>query len=175
MTGMREIVYSLLLAAFALDCAAQTLADVARQERERQQRLHSTVVVTNGTTITTTASTSSTVAAPATPPAGEKPTGPVGNKGRDEKYWRTQFQKARADMKASEDKAQLLDLKIKDLNTQLLRQSDVYNRENRLGPEITEAQKQLDAALKEVDQAKKKITDLEDELRRSGGPPGWSR
>src|SRR2546427_1087849 len=175
MTGMREIVYSLLLAAFALDCSAQTLADVARQERERQQRLHSTVVVTNGTTITTTASTSSTVAAPATPPAGEKPTGPVGNKGRDEKYWRTQFQKARADMKASEDKAQLLDLKIKDLNTQLLRQSDVYNRKNRLGPEITEAQKQLDAALKEVDQAKKKITDLEDELRRSGGPPGWSR
>ena len=175
MTGMREIVYSLLLAAFALDCSAQTLADVARQERERQQRLHSTVVVTNGTTITTTASTSSTVAAPATPPAGEKPTGPVGNKGRDEKYWRTQFQKARADMKASEDKAQLLDLKIKDLNTQLLRQSDVYNRENRLGPEITEAQKQLDAALKEVDQAKKKITDLDDDLRRSGGPPGWAR
>ncbi|HYR43289.1 MAG TPA: hypothetical protein VER98_09715 [Terriglobia bacterium] len=172
---MREILYSLLLAAFALDCSAQTLADVARQERERQQRLHSTVVVANGATATTAASTSSTAAVPATPSAEAKPTGPTDNKGHDEKYWRTQFQKARGDLKAAEEKAQLLDLKIKDLNTQLLRQSDVYNRENRLGPEITETQKQLDDARKQVDQAKKKITDLEDELRRSGGPPGWAR
>src|SRR6267143_160585 len=147
MTGMREIVYSLLLAAFALDCSAQTLADVARRERERQHRVHSAVVIANGATTTTAASTSSTAASTATPPAADKPTGPTDNKGRDEKYWRTQFQKARNDLKATEDKAQLLDLKIKDLNTQLLRQSDVYNRENRLGPEITEAQKQLDAAL----------------------------
>jgi hypothetical protein len=176
--SIRGIVYSLLLAAFALDCSAQTLADVARRERERQQRVHSAVVIANGVTTTTAASTSSTAAAPSTAaasPAEAKPTGPTDNKGHDEKYWRTQFQKARADLKAAEDKAQLLDLKIKDLNTQLLRQSDIYNRENRLGPEITDAQKQLDEARKQVDLAKKKITDLEDELRRSGGPAGWSR
>src|SRR6266436_3846502 len=101
MTGMREIVYILLLAAFALDCSAQTLADVARRERERQQKVHSAVVIANGVTITTAASTSSTspaaaTAAPATP-AEARPTGPTDNKGRDEKYWRTQFQKARVD------------------------------------------------------------------------------
>jgi len=180
MTGsMRGIVHSLLLAAFALDCSAQTLADVARRERERQQRVHSAVVIANGVTTTTAASTSSTAAAastaPATSPTEAKPAGPTDNKGHDEKYWRTQFQKARADLKAAEDKTQVLDLKIKELNTQLLRQSDVYNRENRLGPEITDAQKQQDEARKQVDQAKKKITDLEDELRRSGGPAGWAR
>jgi len=172
---MRGIVYSLLLAAFALDCSAQTLADVARRERERQQRVHSAVVIANGATTTTAASTSSTAASTATPPAADKPTGPTDNKGRDEKYWRTQFQKARNDLKAAEDKAQVLDLKIKNLNTQLLRQSDVYAREYRLGPEIADAQKQLDEARREVDLAKKKITDLEDELRRSGGPAGWAR
>jgi chromosome segregation ATPase len=178
---MRGAVYILVLAAFALDCSAQTLADVARRERERKQNLHSTVVIVNGAATTAAASTSSTsssassAAAPSAASAAQKPAGPTDNKGHDEKYWRTQFQKARADLKAAEDKAQLLDLKMKDLNTQLLRQSDVYNRENRLGPELTDTQKQLDDARKQVDQAKQKITDLEDELRRSGGPPGWSR
>ena len=52
--SMRVIICSLLLAAFALDCSAQTLADIALQERERQKRLHSTVVVENGATTTTT-------------------------------------------------------------------------------------------------------------------------
>src|SRR5205809_6920731 len=159
------------LRAFALDCSAQTLADVARQERERKKRLHTPVVVASGTPTTTAASTASTAAVVA--PAG--PAGPTDNKGRDEKYWRAQFQKARDDFKKAEERVQLLDLKVKELNTQILRQSDVYNREYRLGPEIADAQKQLDESRKAADQAKKKITDLEDELRRSGGLPGWAR
>jgi len=233
-SGRGGILFILLLLAFALDCSAQTLADAARQERERQKRLHGPVVVAKGTPTTTTASTASTAAAvvvargtpttttastastaaavvvargtptttaastastaaavvvargtPTTTaastastaavvaPAG--PAGPTDNKGRDEKYWRAQFQKARDDFKKAEERVQLLDLKVKELNTQILRQSDVYNREYRLGPEIADAQKQLDESRKAADQAKKKITDLEDELRRSGGLPGWAR
>jgi predicted RNase H-like nuclease (RuvC/YqgF family) len=159
------------LMAFALDCSAQTLADVARQERERKKRLHTPVVVASGRPTTTAASTGST-AAVVVPAA---PAGPTDNKGRDEKYWRAQFQKARDDVRKAEERVQLLDLKVKELNTQVLRQSDVYNREYRLGPEIADTQKQLDESRKAVDQAKKKITDLEDELRRSGGLPGWAR
>lgn len=167
----RIILTSLLLLAFALDCSAQTLADAARQERQRQKRLHSPVVVARGTPTTTAASTGSTAAVVA--PAA--PAGPTDNKGRDEKYWRAQFQKARDDVKKADERVQLLDLKVKELNTQILRQSDVYNREYRLGPEIADAQKQLDESRKAADQAKKKISDLEDELRRSGGLPGWAR
>ena len=167
----KSTVLSFLLMAFALDCSAQTLADVARKERERQKRVHSPVVVATGATTTTTASSGSTAAAV----TSSTPAGPTDNKGRDEKYWRAQFQKARDEVKKAEEKAQLLDLRLKDLNTQLLRQSDVYNREYRLGPEIADTQKQLDDARKELDQAKKKLTDLEDELRRSGGLPGWAR
>ncbi len=170
----RSTILGFVLVVFALDCSAQTLAEAARKERERQKRVHSTVVVANGATTTTTASSGSTAAA-VTPTGPAGPKGPTDNKGRDEKYWRAEFKKGRDEAKKAEDRVQLLDLKVKDLNTQLLRQSDVYNREYRLGPEITDAQKQLDDARKEVDQAKKKTTDLEDELRRSGGPPGWAR
>jgi len=167
----------LLAIVFAVDCSAQTLADVARRERERQKRLHSEVVVTNGATTTTAASTSSTAAT--TPAANAetpaKPTGPTDNKGHDEKYWRAQFQKARDDVKRAEEKAEILDLRVKDLNSKLLNRSDIYNRENLLLPEITAAQNDLEAARAQAEQAKKKVTDLEDELRRAGGPPGWAR
>jgi predicted RNase H-like nuclease (RuvC/YqgF family) len=184
MTSKLPIISCLALFLFALDCSAQKLGDIARQERARQKRLHSTVVVVSGAT-TSVAATSSTTAAVATPPSATPPTTPpsataptaaVDNKGqRDEKYWRTQFDNARAALKKAQDNVQLLDLKTKDLNTQMLRQSDMYNREYRLGPQIAETQKQLDDANKQVDDAKKKIADLEDELRRAGGPPGWSR
>ena len=172
------VTLSLAMVLFALDASAQKLADVARRERERQKQLHSAVVVAGGATTSTAAATSST-SATITPAPGAsaklQTSGPVDNKGHDEKYWRQQFDKARAVLKQADDKVQLLDLKVKNLNTQLLRQSDIYNREYRLGPEIAETQSQLDAARRESDEARKKISDLEDELRRSGGPPGWAR
>jgi hypothetical protein len=170
------IIGCLALFLFALDCSAQTLADLARQERARQKRLHSAVVVVNGAATTNAALPLATAnPAPAAQASAVQPAGPVDNKGHDEKYWRAQFDNARAALKKAQDNVQLLDLKIKELNTQLLRQSDMYNREYRLGPEIAGTQKQLDDANKQVDDANKKIADLEDELRRSGGFPGWAR
>ena len=64
---------------------------------------------------------------------------------------------------------------MKELNTQLLNRSDIYNRETVVGKELADAQTQLDVAHKEADQANQKIADLEDELHRAGGPPGWAR
>ena len=169
----RGLILALLFFAFALDCSAQSLADIARKERERQKTVQSKIVVTGGAA-TTVAGTSSTSAAPApTPPV--KPPELTDKQGHDEKYWRAAFQKARDDVKRAETRVELLDLKVKELNTQLLRQSDIYNRENRLGPEITAAQKELEDTRKEAAQAKQKIPDLEDELRRSGGLAGWAR
>ena len=170
---------------FSVDCSAQTLAEAARKERERQSHVQSKAVYTNGVAIPapasaspapTTASSPSPAAAPAKKPEGPPAaTGVTDNKGHDEKYWRDAFQKARDEVKRADDKVQLLDLKIKDLNMQLLRQSDVFNREYRIGSEIANAQAELDAARKQAQQARQKIADLEEELRRSGGLPGWAR
>lgn len=157
---------------------AQSVADIARQERERKKQLQSKTVYTNaektvsipaGTTVAATAAT----AGVAQTPAG--PAGPTDNKGRDEKYWRGEFKKARDEAKRADDKVTLLEQKVKDLNLQLLRQSDMYNRENRLGAEIQAANKDLEAGRNEAAQARQKIKDLEEELRRSNGLPGWAR
>jgi len=107
--------------------------------------------------------------------AAAKPLGVTDSKGRDEKSWRAAFQAARDNVKRSEARLELLDLRIKDLNKQMLQLSSFYNREYRMGPELTAAQKDIEDARKDVELARKTIADLEEELRRSGGPAGWSR
>ena len=154
--------------------SAQSLADAARKERARQKEVQKevkgpvTTFTAQGTAVTTTATSSSTT-------SQVKPFELKDNNGRDEKYWRQLFDKARSDLKQAEDQAQLLDNKIKGLNTAILNRSDIYNRENVLGVEVSKNQKELDDAQKKVDEAKQKISDLEDDLRKAGGPAGWAR
>jgi hypothetical protein len=173
---MRRSWFLLLVLTFAVNCFAQSVADIARKERERQKSAQSKILVTGRGTTTAPTTTDSTAAAPpAAAPTAAKPGEILDNRGRDEKYWRAAFQKARDDAKRAEARAELLDLKLKELNTQLLRQTDVYNRENRIGPGITATQKELENARIEAEQSKKRIKDLEEELRKSGGPAGWAR
>jgi DNA repair exonuclease SbcCD ATPase subunit len=165
-----------LLCLLSVDCFGQSIADAARKERERQKQTQSqtkTVIVERGVATTTSAGTAATAETPALPvltPGGFKD-----NNGHDEKFWRDRFLQARNDVKRAEARVQLLENKLKDFNTTYLNRTDIYNRENVVGKEIGDTQKQLDEAHKEADQANQKITDLEDELHRAGGPPGWAR
>lgn len=173
---------------FALNCFGQSVADIARRERERQKATKSRVTIIAGRAVSGTLAQAPTPAAAAantsasTAPApalvitpAVKPVEPRDKNGRDEKYWRDTFQKARADARRADDAVTLLDLRVRDLNVQYLRQGDVYNRENLIGSEINSAQKELEDARKQADQAKQRLIDLEDELRKAGGPPGWAR
>lgn len=157
--------------------SAQSLADAARKERARQKEVQKEVKgpVTTfssqgaGAAVTTAATTSSTTS------EANKPFELKDNNGKDEKYWRKLFDKARADLKSAEDQVQLLDNKIKSLNTAILNRSDIYNRENVLGAEVTKNQADLDDAKKKVGEAQQRISDLEEDLRKAGGPAGWAR
>lgn len=162
----------MVLVIFSADCWAQSLADVARKERERQSRIRSNATYSNsGVTAAVSATSSSTLASKGPTPSS----GPADNKGRDEKYWRTAFQQARDALNRAQDKALLLDLKLKDMNSQLLQRSDIYNREYTIGPQITATEAELEQANREVELARQHIAQLEEELRTSGGLPGWSR
>ena len=175
-----------LLFVFCVQAQAQSIADAARQERERQKSLHSTIVITNENfkELSPSSPSSPSIKESSTPAAtptttikkDESDSGVLkDNKGRDEKYWRDTFATARQDLKRAQDTAEVLQLKVNELNTTLLTRGDIYNKENLIGPEITVAEAQLDDAQKQVAAAQQKITDLEDELRQSGGPPGWAR
>ena len=45
-----------------------------------------------------------------------------------------------------------------------------YNRKD-----INDNQAKLDAKKKEVESLRKQLSDLEDDLRKAGGDPGWAR
>jgi hypothetical protein len=182
----RSLIFVGVSFVFALNCFGQSVADIARQERERQKAAKSRVTIIAGRAVSGTLTQAATPVAPAantsasTAPApaiapAVKPVEPRDKNGHDEKYWRDIFQKARADARRADDVVTLLDLRVRDLNVQYLRQGDVYNRENLIGSEINSAQKELEEARKQADQAKQRLVDLEDELRKAGGPPGWAR
>jgi len=171
----RLLVLVSVFSIFTATSFAQSVAEAARKERARQKGLQSKVVVTANATTTAAAPAAKLEAPQAAAAAGAKSSGPTDNKGRDEKFWRAAFQQARDDAKRAGQRVELLDLKIKDLNKQMLQLSSFYNREYRMGPELTAAQNELEAAKKDAEQANKKVSDLEDELRRSGGPAGWAR
>jgi len=153
---------------------AQSPADVARQERERRKAAKSTTVISGIGTPAAPAVPAQAAAAAQAPPApaaapAEKPVE------RNEQYWRSAFKQAREDATRAEARVGVLDLRVKQLNSEYLLNGAMYNKEYRLGPDITKAQKELEDARKDAELAKKKISDLEEALRRSGSPPGWAR
>ncbi len=78
-------------------------------------------------------------------------------------------------MKRAEDRAQIVQLELNKLNLDLLTRSDVFNREMQLNPLIDAKNKELAESEKSLDAAREKVSQLENDLRRSGSPSGWSR
>ena len=170
MTG-RVLVF-MIVAAFGLDCSAQSLADVAKRERERQKRISSTRIFTNENIVITQRPTSETgEESPEPAEPAEEPA--QGNRGETE--WRADFSNARAELARNRDRVALLELRLNELNRQLLSQSDMYNREARLLPQIQTTQENLEAARDDIDTANQAIADLRTALRRAGAPAAWGR
>jgi len=171
----------LLVSVVTSAATAQNVAEAAREQRARK-KAESKAVLTNSATILPKGAEHGTMSI-TTPSAGETAKtagtetaakGPTDNKGRDEKYWRTTFANARQELKRAEDKLTLLEARRNDLQGQLYRES-VYTHEIELRQQIADTEKQQEVTRAEVEADQKKITDLEEELRRSGGLPGWAR
>lgn len=93
----------------------------------------------------------------------------------DETKWRKRFKAAREKLAAAEKK---LDILQRDLNKNELQyypdpqkaMKEQYSRED-----IKERTAKIDAQKAEVAKLKQALSDLEDDLRRSGGDIGWAR
>jgi len=177
----------LVLVPTAVGAQTPSVADVARQERARQKNLTSAVTVTNeslGTKVADPAPVAppapekEAAADPSAAKAAEKPAEtatPSAVAPHDEKSWREAFKLARDDAKRADDRVQILKLELSKLNMDLLTRDDIYNKEGQLGPKLAAKNAELATAEKDADKFRKKVTQLEDDLRRSGSPAGWSR
>lgn len=168
-----RIVLPLILSTASAFAQTPTLADRAREERARRKALESKVVIRETGAPAAAGATATTMAVSAGISA-VVPKGPVDNKGRDEKYWRGMFDKARQDLKRSEDRLRLADMKVADISSQLTREG-LEIRAVELRSSLEKARADQAAAKGDVEKGKQSLLALEEDLRRSGGLPGWAR
>jgi hypothetical protein len=164
--------------------SAQSLAAIAKREEERRKAVKAAgKVYTNGDL--TSDLTTSSPAAPGnassdTPssqvpsvnlPAGDAvPEGEV----KDEAHWRSRMTDARSALERSRIFGDALQSRINALTTDIVNRADPAQRAQ-LELERQRALAELDRVKKEIADQTRAITDIEEEARKAGVPPGWLR
>jgi hypothetical protein len=140
-----------------IQTAQQRLADL--QEHLEDQKLNRR---------TNTASETNTVGHDAT-------TASKANEEKNEAYWRKTFSELHYKIHTAQTE---LDLLQRELNVSLIQYDPnpaKAMRESITRRQINEHRKKIEAKKAEIRQLQQQESDLEDELRHSGGNPGWSR
>ncbi|MGB7847851.1 MAG: hypothetical protein WBL63_19730 [Candidatus Acidiferrum sp.] len=97
------------------------------------------------------------------------------NDPKSEAYWRKRFKKAHDKLDQAEKE---LDILQRELDKNQLQyypdpQKALMQENNR--SDINEKTTKINAKKKEIEAIKQEISDLEDDLRKAGGDPGWAR
>ena len=93
---------------------------------------------------------------------------------KDEGYWRAKFAAARKTL--AEDMKEL-DILQREYNLKLEQYSQDPNwamHEQYSRSDVNKAQSDIEAKKQDVEKDKQALSDLEDELRKAGGEPGWA-
>ncbi len=186
-----HVLSALVFASAAVaDTAAQSLVEVARQERLRREALarqagpdappprvytdadlvysgRLTMRVGDGPDAGAESGEAATDAA--APPAAPEAAG-----AGDEEQWRNRMAEARRALEQAEHRADDLQTRVNRLWADFTARDDPAQRaaieQDRLG-----ALAELEETQAEADELARAITDLRDEARRAGVPPGWLR
>ncbi len=154
----------------------QSLADLAKKEREKQQDKPKKVYTNDDLTKyeDLRSSVPATPAALSSDSTGKSAKSALsGPDDSSERAWSKRFIEAKARVQESKAKADALQAKLNDLNLKLLRQSDVYDRENVYGPLIAQTKQEIEANKSEGASAQQGLEDVREDLRKSGNPVSW--
>jgi hypothetical protein len=171
---------------------SQSLADLAKKEKERREKIKDgSKVITNEDTPKYKAgpvTTGTPIAPPASQKAGADKSGsepeaapkaakanpdePVDFQGRPESFWRQTMADARQRVKNLENEANVLILKMADLQNQFYREASGFKQQD-IQREIQKTFYEQDRNKEELSKAKDQLQDLEKEARKSGALPGW--
>ena len=161
---------------------AQTIADVARRERAKRQEPPrpriATIEIVGTPAPPPEPPKDSSTAKPGTPSnapaaAGATPASETKQDGRDEKWWRGEFDKKRVDIRRAENQVAVAQLEVNAANRDLLTRS--FDPDGRGPAAVNAATARLDAAQKYLESSRAGLAQLEEELRQAGAPAGWAR
>ncbi len=170
-----------VLTAAAQDTTQQSpdpMAEAARKARAEQKKEAKPAKVY----------TNDDFAPPPTKPTDPKATGAdVDGQTKDEKelaaendpktevYWRKRFTKVRDKLKQAETEADVLQRELDKNEVQYYPDPQKALMQQYSRKDIDDNRAKLDAKKKEVENLKKQLSDMEDDLRKAGGDPGWAR
>jgi hypothetical protein len=92
----------------------------------------------------------------------------------DEQRWRARIADARDQIKRSRMFAEALQSRINALNADFSARDDPAQR-SAIGAQLNEALAELERVRGEIEAQEQGVSDLEEEARRAGVPPGWLR
>jgi hypothetical protein len=114
----------------------------------------------------TAAGTASTAPADATAPATDK---------NDEATWRQRFASARDKIALAEKELDILQREQEKSQVQYYADPQKALSEQYTRKDITDRDAKIAAKKEEITKLKQDLSDMEDNLRKSGGDPGWAR
>ena len=169
------------LAALATPAQEQSSDDVAaaaRKAREQQKNTPKAKKVLTNDDIPSTNTN-------ATEATEKKPEGQEGlsqagkdnaeNDPKSEAYWRKRFKTARDKLAESEKELDLLQRELDKDQLQYYPDPQKALMQQHDRTDINEKTAKIEGKKKEIESLKQQLSDMEDELRKAGGDPGWAR
>jgi hypothetical protein len=155
------------------------VADAARKAREQQKATPKPKKVYTDDDIkpATPASDAGTVPGSGGAQATDNGTGANGAaKGDDaEKTWRKRFQDQRNKIAAAEKELDILQREADKAQVQYYNDPQKAMQEQYSRKDINDKNAKIDQKKQDIANLKQQLSDMEDELRKSGGDPGWAR
>lgn len=94
---------------------------------------------------------------------------------KGEFYWRARFAALRTKLRQNEAAVEIMQRELGELNVQYYADPQEALRQGYTRSDIDNKTADIDAAKKNIADIQQQLSDLEDELRKSGGDPGWAR
>jgi hypothetical protein len=172
------------LAGFALagQSAPPSLAELARKEAERRKTSKEAKKVITTKDMPESARKGASTSAPAdtlpagaAPPAGgdQKPAAAAADD-KGEATWRNRITQAREALRRNEVFLEAMQTRVNSLTNDALSRSDPIQKA-KLRDDRDKAIDEMARVKADIEQSKKQITDIEEEARQAGVPPGWLR
>ena len=167
--------------AAAQDQSSDDVAAAARKAREKQKAAPAGKKVITNDDIPGAKNSAAAPAAAADTTAAKTGDGAQAddkaaeNDPKSEVYWQKKFQKVRDQIATSEKELDVLQRELEKSQVQYYSDPQKALMEQHDRSDINDKTAKIDAKKKEIEGLKQQLSDLEDDLRKSGGDPGWAR
>ena len=180
MDSARKLLFGVVLGTFFMHLCgySQSLADIARQEKERREQQKTSKRVYTNEDLSkydrfgeSAPEEQSTELERTSSPSRKSP--PPTSLDTEERAWSKRFIEAKGNIEQLKKQGESLQAKLNNLNMQLLRQSDVYDREHVYSQLIAQTKQQIEQNKSDLVAAQQVLEDLREALRKGGHPPSW--